>query len=76
MPLNFIPEDIGPECTAYVTSKINYNTCVDKHRLDSDFYKPEWRVYLNRPEELWDSRREFIKLLDQNKQTIDYEEIQ
>lgn len=76
MPLNFIPEDIGPECTAHVTSKINYDTCIDKHRLDFDFYKPEWRVYLNRPEELWNSRREFIKLLDQDKKTIDYEEIQ
>ena len=72
MPLNFLPEDLGPECTSYISSKLNYDTCVEKHSNDSDFYKPVWYVYLNRPEHLWDSRREFIKLLDQAGKTVNY----
>lgn len=74
MPLNFIPEDIGPECTAFVTTEVSYDKCVEDHKFDKDFYLPEWRVYLNRPEEIWLPQREMIKLLDSNKRTINFSE--
>jgi hypothetical protein len=76
MPLNFLPENIGPECTEYITTKINYDSCVETHRFDKDFYTGNWYVYLERPEELWLPSREFIKLIDRQKQTINYTEIQ
>lgn len=76
MPLNFLPENIGAECTEYITTNISYDSCVEKHRFDKDFYTGDWYVYLNRPEELWLPSREFIKLIDRQKQTINYTEIQ
>ncbi len=75
MPLNDLPEDVGPECIGYATTEISYNKCVENHQNDKDFYTKEWRVYLNRPEDTWLDRRELIKLLDINKKTIDYIEI-
>lgn len=72
MPLNDIPDDLGQECTAYVTSKINYNTCVENHKLDPDFYKPEWRIYLKQPESLWQYQRELVKILDLSGNTAAY----
>ncbi|MDO8492353.1 MAG: hypothetical protein Q7S34_01785 [bacterium] len=65
---------IGPECVDYVTNNIGYSSCVKNHKDDSDFYKPEWRIYLNQPETLWQSSREMIKLLDLNKKTAAYVE--
>jgi hypothetical protein len=65
------PGGVGGACQEYITTKINYNTCVDKHKDDSDFPKGEWRVYLGRDQELWKRKREVIKLLDQNGDVID-----
>lgn len=69
--LREVPTNIGGLCTNYVTTKINYNTCVDNHKNDSGFYAKEWRVYLGRNDELWKSKREIIKLLDQNGEVVD-----
>ncbi len=70
-----LPEELGPECAGFITTEFSYNKCVERHKNDLDFYKGEWRVYLNRPEDTWQGQREFIKLLDQSKKTIDYVEI-
>jgi len=67
-----IIEDIGPTCAKYVANLFNYTSCFINHQHDPGFYKNEWRVFLNRPNELWDATHEFIKLLDLNKKTIDY----
>lgn len=66
-----IPENIGPECTSFVTENTGYDKCVQNHRNNSDFFKPEWRIFLKRPETLWRNRREVIELLDTNKKVID-----
>lgn len=70
MPLNDIPLYLQSECRSFVNEKLNYKSCVEEHKNDQDFYKKEWRIYLGRSEELWKERREVIKLLDLNKETI------
>lgn len=64
------PVGVTEECRNYVSSKINYKTCVDNHKPDDNFYKREWYVYFGRPQELWKDRGETIKLYDQNGKII------
>ncbi|MCR4311527.1 MAG: hypothetical protein NUV54_03125 [Candidatus Taylorbacteria bacterium] len=65
------PANISPECQRYITTEINYTKCVDHHKNEAGFYDPEWRVYLNRDDILWKSKRELIHLIDSNNRVID-----
>jgi len=69
--LKSVQVNVGGLCQNYITTEINYNTCVKNHKDDPGFYDNEWRVYLERDDELWRSRRETIDLLDSNGQLID-----
>jgi len=62
---------LSSSCQDYVTQNANYKTCLEKHKDDSDFYLPEWRVYLDRSEELWKKKRETITLYDGKNNIID-----
>ncbi|MBU1557499.1 hypothetical protein KKC45_00895 [Patescibacteria group bacterium] len=66
-----LPLDMQYECGVYITSEINYNSCVKKHKNESDFYKSEWRIFLDREYTLWKDKRETIKLLDANENLVD-----
>jgi hypothetical protein len=66
-----IPTRLENNCNEYITNKINYKTCVLKHKQDSDFYKNEWRIFLNRKNEYWKQNNEEIQLLDKNEKIID-----
>lgn len=66
-----LPLTMQNECITYIGREINYNSCVDKHKSDPDFYGSEWRIFLNRGDELWKSKRETIKLLDANGKLVD-----
>lgn len=68
-----IPPSMSSSCQDYLSMKITYNSCVEIHKNDTDFYKPEWRVYLGREEELWKKNRETVVLTDQNGKVIDSE---
>ncbi len=68
-----IPSGLSGTCRKYVTQKINYQTCVQKHKSDSDFYREEWRVYLGKNKELWNNRDETIILSDKNGKMIDWQ---
>lgn len=68
-----IPPIMSSSCQDYLSVKITYNSCVEIHKNDTDFYKPEWRVYLGREEELWKKNRDTIVLMDQNGKIIDSE---
>lgn len=61
-----IPAYLSSQCQEYVSTKINYKSCVDTHRDDADFYKNEWRIFLSRSDELWKQKRETIELLDKS----------
>lgn len=58
-------------CQDYVTQNANYKTCLEKHKDDTDFYLPEWRIYLDRSEELWKKQRETILLYDDKNNIVD-----
>ena len=62
---------LSSSCQEYVTQNANYKTCLEKHKDDSDFYLPEWRIYLERSEELWKKKRETITLYDGKNNIID-----
>ena len=44
---------LSSSCQDFVLQNANYKTCLENHKGDADFYLPEWRVYLERSDELW-----------------------
>jgi len=58
-------------CREYVQQHFNYQWCTLTYMKDSDFYKGEWRIYLNRQAQLWDSGRERIALYDAQGKLVD-----
>lgn len=74
LPRCQIPGDtagLSDSCRQFLSENINYASCLTHHRNDKDFPQKEWRVYLRREQELWKSRREVIKLIDENGKTVD-----
>ncbi len=65
-----MPLDLTSQCQEYLSTKINYKSCVETHKDDPDFYKNEWRIFLGRSDELWKAKRENIELLDRNGNLI------
>lgn len=57
-------------CRDFVKTNYNYNGCLANFSVQSDFYKPEWRVFLNRSWELWAAERETITLYDKNNKIV------
>ena len=62
---------LSSSCQDFVTQNANYKTCLENHKGDADFYLPEWRIHLNRSEELWKKKRETITLYDDKNNVID-----
>lgn len=65
-----IPSSVGSGCQNFIQNDLTYNGCVSAHRNDPDFYANEWRVYLNRQQELWQNNHDQIRLLDENGNLI------
>lgn len=66
-----LPANWSYECTNFIYNKINYPSCVNSHKNDTDFYGKEWRVYLKRSEKIWKDRREKIVLYDNTGKIVD-----
>lgn len=66
-----LPLNLSNSCQNAIAQEINYNSCIDKHKNDDDFKKPQWRIFLRRENELWREKREIIKLLDENGKIVD-----
>lgn len=66
-----LPATLSFECQTSIIEEINYPSCIDKHKNDSDFVGNEWRIYLKRDLELWRGKREIIILFDQNRKVVD-----
>jgi hypothetical protein len=66
-----VPLSAGPMCEQFITNTLSYNGCINKHKNDPKFYKEAWYLYLNRDQELWRSRSERIRLLDENGKVVD-----
>lgn len=67
-----LPATLSSSCKEYINERINYNGCVAWHKKDSDFYKPEYRVYLKKDNELWNNEHEKIILYDESGKIIDW----
>ena len=64
--------DTVPEsCKPYITTRINYNSCVALHFGDTDFPGNEYRLFLNKFGPLWRERSDKIILHDQNGLIVD-----
>lgn len=62
---------LSSSCQSYILENANYKSCSEKHKSDADFYLPEWRIYLNRSEELWKKQRETVLLYDDKNNIVD-----
>lgn len=58
-------------CRSYLREHYSYGGCVKNHMYDKDFYGSEWRVYLNRPWEMWAKGEETISLFDDRGLLVD-----
>ncbi len=66
-----LPDTVADSCKNYITTQINYNSCVAKHFSDTNFPGQEYRVYLNKFGPLWRQRSDKINLHDQNGLIVD-----
>lgn len=65
-----VPLPAGEACNQFVTTQLTYVGCINKHKNDPGFYKDTWYLFLNRDQELWRSRSERIRLLDENGKVV------
>lgn len=64
------PAGVSAACMNAVTDALSYNSCVNRHQLDSDFYGSTWRLYLGSAQPLWRTH-DIIRLLDERGQVVD-----
>lgn len=69
--LRDLPDTVTRSCKTYISTQINYNSCVAEHFDDTDFPGNEYRVYLNKFGPLWREENEIINLHDQNGLIVD-----
>jgi len=58
------PSGLSQTCSSMIYNKINYNGCVGAYKNKSDFYSPEWRVFLGANSEFWSNNGDLIRLYD------------
>lgn len=66
-----LPDTVPQSCKTYITTQINYNSCVANHFDDTDFPGNEYRVYLNKFGPLWRLKNEKINLHDRSGLIVD-----
>jgi hypothetical protein len=66
-----LPDTVPSACKTYITTQINYNTCVALHFNDVDFPGNEYRLYLNKFGPLWRKTHDKINLHDENGLIVD-----
>lgn len=66
-----IPASTGTQCQEFIQNTLTYNGCINAHKNLPKFYKDEWYLFLNRDQELWRSRSERIRLIDENGKVVD-----
>ncbi|MBU6310751.1 hypothetical protein KGO06_02330 [Patescibacteria group bacterium] len=65
-----VPGSAGNQCVQFVTTELSYNGCVARHKTQPGFYRDTWYLFLSRDSELWRSRSERIRLLDENDKVV------
>lgn len=41
-----LPQGTSAACRSFIADTANYNTCVEKHKNDPDFFNQTWRVFI------------------------------
>lgn len=62
---------LSRQCRDFVQKRFTYAWCVLTHSSDKNFYRKQWRVYLGRRLQMWESGREHIRLYDANGLLVD-----
>lgn len=57
---------IDAECRDYMKERFSYAKCVENNNSFYDFLTDEWRVYLNRPADIWANEKDVILLRDKD----------
>ncbi len=52
------------------TFSLTYNSCVELHKDDPDFYKNDWRIYLKTKDKVWAETGGLVKVLDNSNNTL------
>lgn len=65
-----LPINLNNQCRDYIASVASYASCVKLHKNDSDFYKNDYWIYLNRPTEAWSNVRESIVLRNEKGEVV------
>jgi hypothetical protein len=66
-----LPDSVPSSCKDYLSTQINYNTCVALHFGDTDFPGNEYRLYLNKFGTLWLKMHDKINLHDETGLIVD-----
>jgi hypothetical protein len=66
-----VPASAGAQCEQFISQRLSYNGCINAHKNDAGFYKDDWYLYMNRDQELWRSRSERVRLVDETGKVID-----
>lgn len=66
-----VPFEVGNDCNNLINEKMSYRACAEGHKNDANFYKPEWRIYLNQGAEFWNNERDYIILRDKDGKLAD-----
>jgi hypothetical protein len=64
------PSALSGSCQDFVLNDLSYNGCITEHKPDPTFYRNQWRVFLNRSQELWANDHGVIRLIDENGKLI------
>lgn len=70
-PLQNIPDNVNPNCSAFAANVLSYNGCVETNRYRSSFNVDSWRLYIGSGTELWRNEHDIIRLLDNLGRTVD-----
>jgi hypothetical protein len=66
-----LPDTVTQSCKTYITTQVNYNSCVANHFSDSDFPGREYRIFFNKFGPLWRTAHDKINLLDESGLVVD-----
>ena len=69
--IRYLPDTISSACKNYITTQINYNSCVAKYFSNTDFPGNEYRIFLNKFGPLWRTTHDTINLHDENGLIVD-----
>lgn len=65
--------NLSSNCRDFLRNHYSYRGCVNNHINDDGFYGSQWRIYLNRPWEMWAKGDETITLFDDRGLVVDQE---